>query len=225
MTMKVICGRCPRVLDTKATYGKDWATDVRGDVVCPSGLHMTKCVICGDAIDPKLNVLGHDYIVIGGDLPICRDCTHAMSREQCRKLLSHLPESTIDAELRRLWPADSVSPAPPAPAAEPVAGVDHGAPGLVSGPAGLGHFAALALRIGELVDAKNRAYGSAFAKAGDFLRLLYPNGIEPAQYTDALCIVRVFDKLVRIATDKDAFGESPWQDIAGYGLLGLTNKE
>jgi cell division protein FtsB len=27
--------------------------------------------------------------------------------------------------------------------------------------------------------------------------------------------------MMRIATDKDAFGESPFQDIAGYGLLGL----
>jgi hypothetical protein len=36
-----------------------------------------------------------------------------------------------------------------------------------------------------------------------------------------LCVVRIFDKLKRIATNKDAFGESPYGDIIGYGLLGL----
>ena len=35
-----------------------------------------------------------------------------------------------------------------------------------------------------------------------------------------LCVVRIFDKLKRIATQKNAFSESPYQDIVGYGLLG-----
>lgn len=38
-----------------------------------------------------------------------------------------------------------------------------------------------------------------------------------------LAITRIVDKLFRIATDKDAFGESPFKDIAGYGILGLAN--
>jgi hypothetical protein len=32
-------------------------------------------------------------------------------------------------------------------------------------------------------------------------------------------------KLFRIATKKDAFGESPFKDIAGYGILGVANDE
>jgi hypothetical protein len=75
--------------------------------------------------------------------------------------------------------------------------------------------------VGALVDAKNKAYGSSFDDAGAFLRLLYPSGIQPEQYGDMLALVRIFDKMKRIATDKDAFGESPFGDIAGYGLLGL----
>ena len=75
--------------------------------------------------------------------------------------------------------------------------------------------------VGALVDVKNQAYGSAFDDAGDFLKLLYPNGIQPSQYADSLALVRIFDKMKRIATDKDAFGESPYGDISGYGLLGL----
>lgn len=82
----------------------------------------------------------------------------------------------------------------------------------------------LGTKIGALVDEKNAAYGNSFGEVGDFLRILYPNGIPPEAYTDALCIVRIFDKLKRIATKKDAFGESPYQDIVGYALLG-TQKD
>jgi hypothetical protein len=74
--------------------------------------------------------------------------------------------------------------------------------------------------IGKLVAEKNQAYGSSFAEAHRILETLYPNGIKPEQYSDALAVIRVIDKLFRIANKKDAFGESPWQDIAGYGILG-----
>jgi hypothetical protein len=77
--------------------------------------------------------------------------------------------------------------------------------------------------IGKLVSQKNQAYGSSFAESHKILSVLYPNGIKPEQYTDALAIIRVLDKLFRIATDRDALGESPWRDIAGYGILGTVN--
>ena len=58
-----------------------------------------------------------------------------------------------------------------------------------------------------------------------FLEVLYPNGISPTQYRDALAITRVIDKLFRLANKKDAFGESPWRDICGYAILGVANDE
>jgi hypothetical protein len=79
--------------------------------------------------------------------------------------------------------------------------------------------------IGKLVSQKNTAYGSSFAESHKILEVLYPQGIAPHQFTDALAIIRVIDKLFRIATKKDAFGESPWQDIAGYGLLGSVKAD
>ena len=81
-----------------------------------------------------------------------------------------------------------------------------------------------ALEVARVVKEKNEAYGSSFSKAGEFLKLLYPEGIQPAQYKDALLLVRIFDKQMRIATDKDAFGENPYQDIQGYGLLGCLEE-
>jgi hypothetical protein len=77
--------------------------------------------------------------------------------------------------------------------------------------------------IGSLVDKKNAAYGSSFAECHKILSVLYPNGIQPEQYTDALAIIRVIDKLFRIANNKNAFDESPWNDIAGYAILGVAN--
>lgn len=87
-----------------------------------------------------------------------------------------------------------------------------------------GKYQELANEIGALVDAKNHAYGNSFAQTGEFLKFLYPDGIPVEKYDDMLCIVRIFDKLKRIATKKDAFGESPYKDIVGYALLG-TQKD
>jgi hypothetical protein len=86
-------------------------------------------------------------------------------------------------------------------------------------------FRRIAAEVGDLVAEKNVAYGNAFETVNDALRLLYPNGVAPEQYGDALALVRIWDKMMRIATDKDAFGESPYRDIAGYGLLGTARVE
>jgi hypothetical protein len=88
-------------------------------------------------------------------------------------------------------------------------------------------YEALGTEIGKLVDTKQEAYGDSFNRSGDVLRSLYPQGIKPDQYDDALAIVRIVDKLFRIAThgDKDPMKESPFSDIAGYGLLGAARHE
>jgi hypothetical protein len=89
----------------------------------------------------------------------------------------------------------------------------------------MGKYEDLGTRVGKLVDEKNKAYGNSFDAAGNFLRLLWPDGCPPEQFDDLLAMARIFDKMKRIATDRDAFGESPYQDIAGYGLLGLHRVE
>lgn len=83
----------------------------------------------------------------------------------------------------------------------------------------------LAMDIAMLVTQKQVAYGDSFGQAGQVMRILYPNGIAPDQMDDALCLVRIIDKLFRIATDRDALGESPYRDIAGYALLGASRVE
>ena len=77
--------------------------------------------------------------------------------------------------------------------------------------------------IGKLVAAKNKAYGDSFSKSGEVLKQLFPNGVQPNQYQDLLTIVRVIDKLFRIATKKDALGENPWKDICGYSILAIKS--
>lgn len=75
-------------------------------------------------------------------------------------------------------------------------------------------FEKIGTDIGKLVEEKNKAYGNSFKKSGEFLQLLYPSGIRPDQYQDVLSLVRIFDKQMRIATDKNAYGENPYRDIA-----------
>lgn len=82
-----------------------------------------------------------------------------------------------------------------------------------------GKYEQIGQDIGALVDRKNAAYGDSFNKSGDFLKLLYPDGAHPEQYSDMLALVRVFDKMMRIATKKGAFDENPWRDLTGYGVL------
>ncbi len=87
------------------------------------------------------------------------------------------------------------------------------------------NYESIGTEIGKLVQEKNEAYGDSFGQACKILEVLYPNGISPTQYRDALAITRVIDKLFRLANKKDAFGESPWRDICGYAILGVANDE
>lgn len=111
---------------------------------------------------------------------------------------------------------------PPPPALPPRVVVEATPPPTPDAPV---DFTALGQEIGSLVAKKQLAYGDSFGRSGAVLRILYPLGIAPAQFDDALAVVRVVDKLFRIATDRDAFGESPWRDCAGYSLLAAARVE
>jgi len=89
-----------------------------------------------------------------------------------------------------------------------------------------GKYEEIGSLIGALADKKNAAYGNSIHDAGKIMRILYPRGINPDQMDDALAMIRILDKMFRIATAKRAFGENPFQDIAGYGIVkcrDLTN--
>lgn len=79
--------------------------------------------------------------------------------------------------------------------------------------------------IGKICEQKQKSYGNSFNEAHKILQVLFPNGISVEQYTDMLAIIRIIDKLFRIANNKEAFNEDPYADIAGYGLLGLIKEK
>jgi hypothetical protein len=83
----------------------------------------------------------------------------------------------------------------------------------------------IAGEIGKLLTTKQAAYGDSFGKSGAVMAILYPEGIPLEKLDDALTVVRVLDKLFRIATDRDALGESPWGDVAGYAVLAKARVE
>jgi len=80
-------------------------------------------------------------------------------------------------------------------------------------------WANLGAEVIRVVDQSNQAYGNSTEKSASMMGILYPDGVRPEQLHDARCMISILDKLSRIATDKDAFGESPWRDVAGYALL------
>lgn len=83
-------------------------------------------------------------------------------------------------------------------------------------------FERIALDLAALVADKQRQYGDSAGRTGAILRVLYPDGVPPDAYDRALLVVRVLDKLSRLATNKtDLGGENPWRDIAGYALLAI----
>ena len=87
----------------------------------------------------------------------------------------------------------------------------------------------IAIQIAELVDNKQKAYGNAFEKVTEILKVLYPQGVPVYKYQDFLTVVRILDKICRISSlptnGKDSMGEEPWKDIMGYALLAIENKK
>lgn len=75
-----------------------------------------------------------------------------------------------------------------------------------------------AQQIAELVSLKNAQYGNSFQESAKILETLYPNGVKPNEYDNMMVIVRVLDKLFRVANG-DLGNESAWDDIVGYALL------
>lgn len=88
----------------------------------------------------------------------------------------------------------------------------------------MNRYAQEAINLAELITKKQVAYGDSFGQSKRIIEVLYPRGIAPEQYQDALAIIRIIDKLFRIANKKFAFEEDPWQDIAGYALLSFVQQ-
>ena len=100
----------------------------------------------------------------------------------------------------------------------------------------LGRYEKMGLELGKLVDQKQLAYGDAmtvcqkvievhleryYDSSGGFYR------ISPALLEHIIRQVRIIDKQCRIFSNPegDLMGESPYKDIAGYGLLGEGRKK
>ena len=74
-----------------------------------------------------------------------------------------------------------------------------------------------------VVEEKNREYDSAFQKVSEILNILFPNGIPTNKYHDVAILIRVLDKICRIASANDKnVKKDAWLDITGYGLLRLS---
>lgn len=69
---------------------------------------------------------------------------------------------------------------------------------------------------------KNKEYGNAFKKVSEVLSILFPSGITSDKYHDVALLIRVLDKICRIAnTNDEGVKKDAWLDICGYALLRL----
>ena len=81
----------------------------------------------------------------------------------------------------------------------------------------------IACDVVKIVEEKNKEYGSAFQKVTEILTILFPNGIPTNKYHDVAILIRVLDKVCRIASANDkGVKKDAWLDITGYGLLRLS---
>jgi hypothetical protein len=85
------------------------------------------------------------------------------------------------------------------------------------------NFKKLTEELGILLEEKNAGYGDSFNVTETILKALYPTGITPDQYKDLGLLIRISDKMKRIASG--ATNDNNWQDIAGYGILGQSTLE
>ena len=84
----------------------------------------------------------------------------------------------------------------------------------------------IAHEIGNLTADKNAAYGNSVSTVDACLRVFFPSGIPTRKFRHAMLLTRILDKMMRIATAEEAFGENPYRDIAGYAIMGaLINNE
>jgi len=77
----------------------------------------------------------------------------------------------------------------------------------------------LGARVGAVVDLKNKEYGDSINDTNNFLQILFPAGIPVDAYQEIGLIIRIFDKIKRIANG-NLGEENAWKDLAGYALLG-----
>jgi hypothetical protein len=86
---------------------------------------------------------------------------------------------------------------------------------------GMSEIQTMAAELANVVDEKGKAYGDTITSVAKALELLWPDGVPVKEYGKMLLIARIWDKFGRLANDAEAFGENPWNDVAGYALRGM----
>lgn len=86
------------------------------------------------------------------------------------------------------------------------------------------HYDQTAASIAAMLETKQVQYGDSVGTAPAILALLYPDGVRVDQYADLLTVVRMLDKLKRVATANADDPEDAWVDLCGYSLLRLAER-
>lgn len=90
---------------------------------------------------------------------------------------------------------------------------------------GFEEWRGLGLEVADLVAARNETYGNSIGKSAEILAVIWPDGIPPEAIPWAHYVIRIVDKLNRIAAapEKLEVVRDAFVDIAGYGLCALSD--
>lgn len=83
-------------------------------------------------------------------------------------------------------------------------------------------FQDAAKMVANVLTEKNASYGDATTVTASIAKLLWSEGIPVSQLDEALVVIRMLDKLCRIAKGTKFANEDAWLDLAGYALLVLA---
>jgi len=86
-------------------------------------------------------------------------------------------------------------------------------------------FKEIADKIGSMVEEKNVQYGDSYANTQKFLDILYPESIPVEKFSDIVCIIRIFDKLKKVAAQVESDEENPYADLIGITIRMADNQE
>ena len=89
----------------------------------------------------------------------------------------------------------------------------------------VGKWQTIADDMTSLLKAKRDSYGNNLACTPEIMKLMYPSGITHEQLDDFLILVRMVDKMFRIANGANfKLGEDAWKDLAGYAMCVLHDR-
>jgi hypothetical protein len=82
-------------------------------------------------------------------------------------------------------------------------------------------FKEKALEVAEMLERKSEEYDAPYDSDNEFLKIMYPDGVPPNQYSNMVLCLRLYDTLKKLTKTGDT---KYIEYIAGYGILAMCEE-